>query len=613
LLPFVKPARWHFLAGLVAGLIYAVSTGAGLPVMGKFVLPVIFDQEAEPKEISPQVLAIAEFFHLDGVVKNFSLAALARAFFGEDYRDKLLLTACLALPLIFLIRGIAAFLNRYLLNKVGFIALENVRVAAFKRLLELPLAFYHQHQSGDLMARLLNDTEQLRQVVVKTSGEIIKQPFTLLTALGYLVFLSVTERSVMFTLVAMLSAPLCVLLIRLATRRLRKRSAQLAQATGELTATVSETLQSPLEVQAYNLQPQQTARFADRVRNILRLGLKTVFYQAITSPAIEVVSAFGFVGALYFSVRTGMDFATFSSLGIALYLCYEPIKQLSNLYGHFKIGAASLDRIEHILDAEDTVPPPASPKPPPAASAALEFQHVTFRYVSRAQDAPAALTDVNLKIEPGEVVALVGHTGAGKTTFAMLIPRFYDPTAGRVVCGGVDLRELDKTAWRERIAVVPQMPALFNATIAENIRVGRLNATDAEVRAAAQQAFVADFIASLPQGYDTMVGERGAALSGGQRQRIAIARAFLKDAPILILDEAMSALDSETEAMIHTALEKLVQGRTTLMIAHRFSSISLATRVLVFEEGRITGDGSPAALAETHPVYRRMSELQQLG
>jgi len=581
--------------------------------MIKTVLPVIFGQESEPKEVSPKLLAIAEFFHLDGVVQNFSLAALAQSFFGEDYRDKLLLTACLALPLIFLVRGIAAFLNRYLLNKVGFIALENIRVAAFARLQELPLDFYHQHKSGDLMARLLNDTEQLRQVVVKTSGEVIKQPLTLLAALGYLVFLSIGERSVMFTLVAMLSAPLCVLLIRLATRRLRKRSAQLAQATGELTATVSETLQSPLEVQAYNLQQQQTARFTAQVRHIFRLGLKTVFYQAITNPAIEVVSACGFVGALYFGVRAGMDFATFSSLSIALYLCYDPIKQLSNLYGHFKIGSASLERIEHILDAKDSVPPPAAPKPLPAASAPLEFQNVTFRYVSRAKDAPAALTEVSLKIEPGEVVALVGHSGAGKTTFAMLIPRFYDPTAGCVTCGGVDLRDLDKAAWRDRIAVVPQMPALFNATVAENIRAGRLNATDAEVREAAEKAFVADFIASLPQGYDTLVGERGAALSGGQRQRIAIARAFLKNAPILILDEATSALDSESEARVQQALRELVQGRTTLMIAHRFSSISLAARVLVFEEGRITGDGTPTQLAETHPVYQRMCELQQLG
>jgi len=207
----------------------------------------------------------------------------------------------------------------------------------------------------------------------------------------------------------------------------------------------------------------------------------------------------------------------------------------------------------------------------------------------------------------------VGATGAGKSTFVALIPRFYDPTAGRIALSGVDLRELDPAALRQHIAVVPQMPALFNATIAENIRMGRSDATEAEVRSAAARAFIADFIESLPQGYDTPVGERGTALSGGQRQRIAIARAFLKDAPILILDEATSALDSESEAKIKLALKALVRDRTTFMIAHRFSSISLATRILVFEHGRITGDGTAESLVQTHPVYRRMSELQKLA
>ena len=614
--PLVKPARWPFLGGLLAGIIFAVTTGAGLPLMLKIVVPVIFGQEQKPRELSPTLVSVAQSLHLEGLLEKLhtlDLATVARSLWGEDYRDRLLLTACAALPLIFLVRAVAAFLNRYLLNKVGFIALEGLRAAVFRRLQELPLAFYQQHKSGDLMARLMNDTEQLRQAVVKTCGEVIKQPLTLLSAIGYLVYLSVTEHSALFTLIAMLSAPLCVVPIRLAAKRLRKRSRQLAQASGELTATVTETLQAPLEIQAYNLQTQQTDRFVSRVREILRLSLKTVFYQSIASPAIEVVSACGFVAALYFSVRGGMSFATFSSLGMTLYFCYEPAKQLSNLHGHLKIAVASLDRLEEVLDAEDTVPPPARPQPLPPPTTALEFHNVTFRYAARAGDAPPALSAVSLKIEPGEAIALVGASGAGKTTFALLIPRFYDPTGGRITAGGVDLRALDKAAWRQRIAVVPQMPALFNATVAENIRVGRLDASDDAVHEAARKAFLHDFITSLPRGYETFVGERGAALSGGQRQRIAIARAFLKDAPILILDEATSALDSESEAMVGRALQELLRGRTTVMIAHRFSSISLARRILVFEEGRITGDGTPAALARSHPVYRRMCELQKLG
>jgi subfamily B ATP-binding cassette protein MsbA len=590
-LPYLMPARWYLVGGLLAGWAFALSTGAGIPAMTKTVFPVIFeDKDAHP-----------------------AMVKFAKSLFGENYVPKLLLTVCLVLPLVFLVRGAAAFANRYWLNKMGFIALENLRVAVFSRLQELPLAYYQQHKSGDLMSRLMNDTEQLRNVIVKSSGEIIKQPLTLLSAFGYLVYLSLTEKGVVFTLVVMLSVPLCVLPIRLASKRLRKRSIQLMHATGELTATVTETLQAPLEIQAYNLQHQQTARFTDRIRGIFRLSMKSAYYQAITSPAIEVISAFGFVAALYFARQSGMNFSTFTSLMLVLWACYEPIKQLSSLHGVLKMGEASLDRLEEVLDAEDTVPPPAQPKPLPPPASALEFRNVTFQYATRAADAPPALNSVTLKIEPGEVVALVGESGAGKSTFAMLIPRFYDPTAGQVSCGGVDLREVEKIAWRDRIAVVPQMPALFNASIAENIRVGRLSATDEEVRDAAQKAFIADFIAGLPQGYNTLVGERGAALSGGQRQRVAIARAFLKNAPILILDEAASALDSESEAKVSMALQELIRGRITVMIAHRFSSITLARRILVFEGGRITGDGTPEALAQSHAAYRRMVELQKLG
>jgi len=615
LLPFLKPARWPFLGGLVAGIVYAVATGAGLPLMMKTVIPVIFEQKSTPPELSPKIIAIAEFFRIENLIQYLDMVALAQKIFGDDYRDKLLLTACIALPLIFLIRGLAAFANRYLLNTVGFIALENLRVAVFARMQNLPLAFYQQHKSGDLMARLINDTEQLRQVIVKTSGEIIKQPLTLVAAGIYLVLLSLVERSVLFTLVAMLSVPLCVIPIRLASKRLRKRSLQLAQANGELTATITESLQAPLEIQAYNLQGQQAKRFGANARNIFRLSLKTVFYQAITSPMIEVVSVCGFVVALYLGVNAGMDFATFSSLAVALYLCYEPVKQLSTLYAHFKIGGASLERLEHILDAADTVPQPAQPVALPAGANEIVFSQVGFTYAGRsADDAPtAALHEVNVRILPGEVVALVGPSGAGKSTFVALLPRFYDVGTGGISLGGVDIRQADKTALRERIALVPQKPALFNTTIGENIRMGRLTATDAEVRMAAQRACIAEFIEKLPQGYDTMIGERGASVSGGQGQRIAIARAFLKDAPILIMDEATSALDSESEADVQAALRQLVQGRTTFIIAHRFSSIALATRILVFENGRITGDGAPEALAQSHAVYRRMVELQKLA
>lgn len=627
LLEYVRPAKWHFAGGVLAGLIFAAVSGLGLPLILSAVGPVIL----KPAKPAPALIATntVPVVSTSAVSATGAAAAAtenrpskqeefvvksAKLLFGDDYKDRLLLVACLALPLIFLVRGGAAFLNRYLINHAGFLMLEALRTDVFRKLQQLPLAFYQRHKSGDLNSRLMTDTEQLKNTVVMLSGDIFKQPFQLLGAIIALLYLAFTNRSATFFLVAVASVPLCIIPIRLAARRLIKKARLLASQTGELSAVVTEGLQAPMEIQAYNLQPQMLDRFVTSVRNIFRLAMKTVKYQSFVNPVIEFVSACGIAIAFYIGAKNDMDYTTFAAMALALFLAYEPVKKLSILNAVWKMGSASLERLEQILDAEDTVPQPESPTPLPAGANEIAFEQVGFTYASRAPSGGPtnALSSVNVRIRPGEVVALVGPSGAGKSTFIALLPRFYDPTAGRVTLGGVDLRQADKAALRDRIALVPQMPVLFNATIAENIRVGRLTATDAEVRVAAQKAYVADFIATLPQGYDTIVGERGASLSGGQRQRIAIARAFLKDAPILILDEATSALDSESEAKVQQALTELVQGRTTFMIAHRFSSISLATRILVFEDGRITGDGSPQELSRTHAAFRRMTELQQL-
>ncbi len=589
----LKPARWVFVGGLLAGALYAASSGAGLPVMLKVMLPIFFGQEGEA---SPAVV-------------NF-----AKHLFGEAYHDKLLLVACLGLPLIFVIRGIGAYFNRYLINKAGFMVLDGIRQEVFGRLQELPVAFYQKHKSGDLVSRVLQDSEQLKNVVVNVSSDIIKQPLTLVSALGYLVYLSLQDHSTLFALIAILSVPLCVVPIRIAAKKLFKRARQMTAKNGALAAFVTEALQSPQEIQAYNMQATLQVRFAERIRDIFRLALKTIKYQSAVSPVIEVISACGFVAALYFGVRQGMDYATFSALAIALYMAYEPVKKLSNIHALMKVGGASLERLEAILDSEDTVPSSANPVTLPAGPLQLAFSNVGFTYAATNDNAEssAALVGVNLVVRPGETVALVGASGAGKSTFISLIPRFFDPTSGQVTLGGLDLRDLDKKSLRERIALVPQMPVLFNSTLADNIRIGSPDATDEQVRFAASRAHIADFIESLPEGYETMVGERGTTLSGGQRQRIAIARAFLKDAPILILDEATSALDSESEAQIQKALDILVKGRTTFMIAHRFSSIRSATRILVFDAGRIVADGPHNDLYESSKLYRELYDRQSL-
>lgn len=645
LLTYLKPAKWPLVGGLLAAMLFAITSGLAFPFVLQVVVPVLFGKTKAPTvavqtmaehSSPPAALVAASNAVPSGVVTNGGTSPPASApedlvaaktkvtqariekwaawLFGNDQPDRLLLAACLALPLVFLIRGLCSFLSQYLTNYAGFLVLEALRSDVFQRLQQLPLAFFQRNKSGDLNSRLMADTEQLKNVIVIVSADIIKQPFTLIGAMVYLLYQAFTNRSALFVLIALLGVALCIIPIRIAARRLIKKARLLASQTGELNAVVTEGLQSPMEIQAYNLQPRLQERFAQNIRSIFRLSMKTVKYRSFVNPVIEFVAATGFTIALYYGVKNGMDVGVFTAMGGALFMAYEPIKKLSIMNAVWRMGVASLERLEQILDAEDTVPQPAQPVVLPAGCTEIIFENVGFTYQPReAGSQPSvALVNVNARFKPGEVVALVGKSGAGKSTFIAMIPRFYDPTAGRVTLGGVDVRQADKAALRDRIALVPQMPVLFNASIAENIRMGRLNATDEEVRAAAQKAYVADFIETLPQGYDTIVGERGASLSGGQRQRIAIARAFLKDAPILILDEAMSALDSESEAKIHQALQKLVQGRTTFMITHRFSSLSLANRILVFEEGRITGDGSAEELKRTHATFRRMTELQQL-
>jgi subfamily B ATP-binding cassette protein MsbA len=375
-----------------------------------------------------------------------------------------------------------------------------------------------------------------------------------------------------------------------------------------MTAALSETLQAPLEIRAYNLEARQVATFRSRTNEILRLSMKVVKYRQAISPAIEVVAAAGFAFALYVGVREGMTLKDFMTLGMALFMSYEPIKKLGMIHSQLKQGDASIERINHIAQEPETLLEPAHPLPFHEPRKNICFENLSFAY----REEPT-LRNLQVSIPVGQVVALVGPSGAGKSTFANLVPRFYDPQSGAITFDGIDIREFAKKDLRNSIAVVPQTPALFLGSIMDNIRIGKEQATDAEVEEAARKANAHDFICGLPQGYQTEVGERGDLLSGGQRQRVAIARAFLKDAPILILDEATSALDADSEAMIQQALAALVKGRTTFIIAHRYSTITIADRILVFQKGEIVADGNHETLRHSDPIYQAMVGSQLLG
>ena len=591
-LPYYKylwTVRWQFAIGVLCGLLYALASGLGMPLMVDVVFPVLFKVTGKQD-------------HWYSVWMSEKLGGVSS--------ERLLLITCLWIPLVFLVRSAASYANSYLIQYVGQRVLEDIRLDLFIKLQGLPLSFFKKNQSGDLLARLMSDTAVLRQIVANVSSDLIKQPATLVGALIYLGYKAWSDHSFFIALIAMVTVPLCVFVIRSAGKKLEKRAKMLQDQGGTMTAALAESLQAPLEIRAYNLEQRQISVFRRRTNEMLKVSMKVVKYRQAISPAIELVAATGFAVALYLGVREGMSQSSFVALGTALFMSYEPIKKLGMIHSLFKQADASIDRIDFISREPDTLPDPVSPLAFAVPREAIRFEHLSFGYGEE-----AVLKNLVLSIPIGQVVALVGPSGAGKSTFAHLIPRFYDPQVGGITFDGTDIREFTKKDLRNSIAVVPQMPSLFQGTIAENIRIGRENASDEEVIEAARKAHAHEFITQLlgGKGYETQVGERGDLLSGGQRQRIAIARAFLKDAPILILDEATSALDSESEAMVQQALAALVKGRTTFIIAHRFSTITIADRVLVFQNGRIVADGNHQSLRQTDPTYQAMIGSQFLG
>jgi len=574
--------KWTFLGGMLAGVVYSLASGVGLPAMAKTVFPILFKDEKAMASVPPWMLKAAGWF---------------------DSPNGLLLATCFSLPFIFLIRGIAGFLNTYLINKAGLEVLERIRMMSFAKLQRLPWAFFQGQASGDLSSRLTSDSQILRSAITQSSNDLIKQPLTLLSALGYLIYQSLQKQSVFFALIGICAVPLCVIPIQRARKKIRARSRVLQAQTGALNAMLIEDLQSPLEIRVYQLEQNRIARFGKRIGEQLRLQLKIAKYRALISPAIEMVAAVGFALSLYLGHQRDLQLGDFMALGMALYMAFEPVKKLGTVSSTLAQGNAAAERIEMILTSEETVSSPAQPKATGPVQGAIEFHQVDFAY-----DKEPVLRGVNLTIQPGEMIALVGPSGSGKTTLSGLIPRLFDVTGGGVRIDGTDVREWDLAALRKHIAVVPQMPALFQDSILENIRASKPGATDEEVQRAIARAHATDFVAALPKGVNTVVGERGSTLSGGQRQRIAMARAFLKDAPILILDEATSALDVESEAAVARNLTELAAGRTTVVIAHRLSTIRIAKRVILLQHGRIVGDGTLAELGENHPIIRQLEE-----
>jgi subfamily B ATP-binding cassette protein MsbA len=563
----LKPVRVQFALGLLAGLLYAASSGFGLPLVIKYLVPLVTQPDAPSGWALVGILMIV--------------------------------------PGVFLLRALGSFANSYLIAYTAMHVLEQLRRMVFDRLQVLPLAFFQRNKIGDLMSRVMGDTAQLNNAIVKVVDSLIKEPATLISAATYLVYLSAIEQDISFVLIALASVPACVLPIKAVGVRILKKAGKAQKQAGELTHVLNESLAATREVRAYNLEERESVRFGEACRDFLVKSLKVVKYDKALGPTIELVTSLAIVVALYVAVVRDVSEGALASILAALYMCYQPIKKLGGVSNVLRKAEASLNRLEYVLHTVDTVPEPEAPRKLDSVQGRITFENVNFSYAEE-----LVLAKINVDIQPGEVIALVGPSGAGKTSFANLVPRFYDPVEGSVRIDGIDLRDLAKADLRKHTALVSQDAVLFSDTIANNIGLGKPGATREEVVRAARQANAHDFIEALENGYDTQVGERGSRLSGGQRQRISIARAFMKNAPIIILDEPTSALDAESEHQIQIALEELSRGRTVIIIAHRFSTIQHADRILVFDAGEIIASGTHAELHQTNPLYQSLYNKQ---
>ncbi|KAF0096253.1 MAG: ATP-binding cassette subfamily B bacterial MsbA [Puniceicoccaceae bacterium 5H] len=532
---------------------------------------------------------------------------------GEGGRDATLwvvLGAAALLPLAFLGRAVFMYLNGVYSSKAAEAVLKQLRRDLFAKLQSLPLAFYERHQVGDLIARVLGDAQLIQSTIRNVSKDLFIQPFVAVGALGYLIYLSVTQKEVIFLLILLLSMPAMLVPVSYVSKHVKRLSRKNQAAMGRFTSILAENMRALLEVRTFNLEDREQKRFDAQLSENERLAVRTDQYYNLHQPSLEMIGAFVIAAAFVYSQRVGLGIEIFIALAIALYFTGDPIRKIFNVYANIQKSRGALERIDQLFAEPEVVSDAPDAQELASVSGLVRYEDVSFHYNADDTESAAALDHVSVTIQPGTVCALVGPSGAGKSTFVKLLTRLYDPTSGAIRLDESDLRQVKRADVRRHIAVVPQAPFLFDGTVADNLRIGKPDATAEEMEAAARAAYAHEFIERLPAGYDTPVGEDATRLSGGQRQRLALARAFLKNAPILVLDEATSALDAESEQKIQQALEQHVSGKTVFIIAHRFSTIRLADRILLFDEGRIVGDNTFDALL-AHPLFRKLYENQR--
>lgn len=582
---FLLPHLRWVLASLMTGLLASAVTGLGVPLMVRYVFPVVFHSGTGDK---PELL--------DYIPQLEQLSP-----------SSLLMLACASIPIVFILRGAALWLNQVVVSVLGIRILEGLRTQVFRHIQKLPLAYLEGKRKGDLLSRVVADTGNVQMVLTHISNDLVKQPITCACSVTAFIYLLIESKQGMIFFVCMVLIALAAWPVFLFGKRISDKAHRVQAGMGELNTVVQQNLETQREVRAYALEERQIADFDAISKVYCRNIVKMAKYQRALVPIMETVTSLGLVFLLVSGRLCGMDLTSFLALAAALFFTFDSMRRAGTAYNRVNEAQGAVCRLEEVLDEPLTIVDPETPVELPArVKGDISFSHVGFSYV----EGYPVLQEINIEIPAGQIVGLVGPSGAGKTTFASLIPRFYEVSEGAVKIDGIDIREMRLHDLREQIALVGQQALLFSGSIRDNIAMGRPGATEEEIRNAADAAYVSPFLPAQSQGLDTWLGDGGSGLSGGQRQRIAIARAFVKDAPILILDEATASLDAESEREIQRELDSLARGRTTLIVAHRFSTIRNADRILVFDHGYIIGDGTHEQLYANCPLYRELYDRQ---
>jgi len=502
------------------------------------------------------------------------------------------------------IKGIGRYLQEYFVKTAGQLIIQDIRNDLFAKTMWMSMGFHVNQSSGVLTSRVLNDVGVMQKSAADVLVDGLRESFTLIGLVGLAFYKDWKMAAVAFTVL-----PFCVIPAHELGKRIKANTKRSLRSIGLLTGTLQESYGGIKVIKAFGREETQIDKFEDNNKGYYRFLRKTIKYNSLTAPVVEMLASLGGAGVVWYGVNRvisgDMTQGQLFSIVAAILMMYSPVKRLTKLSNTIQHSLGAAEGVFNLLNEPCTVQDKEHATVLSRVRGDVAFEGVTFSY-----DGEPVLTDFSLHVRPGEVVALVGPSGAGKSTVAGLLARFYDPQQGAVKIDGQDVRDVTMASLKQNLAFVDQETFLFNGSILDNIRYGKLDADQQAVVEAARQAYADEFVDKLPEGYDTSIGDRGVRLSGGQRQRICVARALLRDAPVLILDEATSALDTESESMVQKALANLMENRTTLVIAHRLSTVMHADRIVVMEQGRIVETGSHKELLQHDGLYRKLYEMQ---